>query len=98
MLGLTEDIACRKQNKRKTHLGFSLADLLYAQSEDGHTRREEESLSLVTFFFFLLRFVKSAMKSAAETQTVVDSLDDSLHCLGFVKVNVLLENSPLCKK
>lgn len=38
------------------------------------------------------------MKSAVETQTVVDSLDDSLHCLGFVKVNMLLENVTLRKK
>lgn len=41
----------QKTNKWKTHLCFSLADLLYVQSEDGHTWREEESLSLETLFF-----------------------------------------------
>lgn len=87
----------QKTKQTKDSFGFFISGpAVRAVRRRTYTQRGRVAVTCDLFFFFF--FVKSAMKSAAETQTVVDSLDDSLHCLRFVKVNVLLENSPLCKK
>lgn len=64
----------------------------------GPTYMKRGRVAVTCDLFFLLSFVKSAMESAVAIQTVVDSPDDSLQCLGFSKVIILWENSKLCNR